>query len=1475
MSGLAALALTLVAAGAPQPEGRWLRYGAAEGLSHEQVVTLYADRAGFVWVGTPAGLDRFDGSAFEARGGELPHHGVRCVAEDAGGDLWVGTYGGLARIDRSGQATWFRQAEGLLSDVVHALAPAGDGSLWVGTEQGLDRVDTRRAAVAPAPAGRPREAIDVLLEDRAGTLWVGTRRGLLALHSTNSPAAGAELAWPSDGTQVGITALAEDESGALWVGTANGSLARRDPSGRWRVFPDAGPPPARIHALRAEAGEAAIWAATARGLFRRYPDGRAVRVPVEGLRSQAVTALARDYQGGLWVGTGEGALRLSPNPRVFSVLAADPRHGLGSEAVWAVHEQPGGTLWIGGDAGLDRVEAGGRITRYRAATGQAGALGSNRVRALATAPEGLWVGTVGGGLALLRQGRPGFEVHRHRPDDPASLSNDRVRGLLRGRNGTLWVATDHGLDRMEPGSHGRFQAYLHDPADAGTLSSDATYCLYEDSAGALWVGTLTAGLNRLDPASGRVQRFQHVAGDSGSLPHESVLAVTEVRGELWVATGAGAARLDRQSGRFTPLVLPGLPAGTVYGVLPDPGSARLWLPTDDGLLRVAPDSGELSRYGRSSGLPSHEFNGQAFAVGPSGTFHLGSTRGLVSFRPEQLPAGSAEPRVALRAVYGPSRRLEPRRASEAPLSHDETPLTFEYSLLDFEDPGAKLYEYQLEGLDTGWIAADRRRSVTYAHLSPGRYRFRVRGVTGHGPGGMASADWAFTVTAPPWSSPWAWVCYVLAAAALVYAGLRLRFATVEGRARELERRVEQRTQALRASEERYRDLLDSSRDLIQSVAPDGRLLYVNRAWREALGYDDQQVAALNVFDVIDPADRQHCREVLATLERGGQVERVAVTMRTREGRSLPLEGTVTCRFEHGRAVATRAIFHDLSAERRAARLLERRNDLLAAIARIHELFLSEGGPAPAFDLLLDVLVRFSGSELAFVSEVLLDGEGRPYLRTHTFSDAPWAAVLRRRLASAPHGPVRLAPDGAIEFHDLDNLLGAPVLARAVVVANEVASDPRRGGVSAVHAAIHRFVGMPVWSGSELVGMVGVANAPEPYPADLADELQPLLATYGSLISARRGELRRREAEEQVRQANALLEQRVAQRTEELRTLSRAVEQADDGTVITDREGRILFVNEAFERQSGYSAAELVGQNPRLIKSGMHPDPFYADLWRTITAGDVFRAVVVNRRKDGGLFHEEKTISPIRDAEGAITHFVATGRDISERMDMEARLRRTETMAAMGRLVAGVAHEVRNPLFAITSVLDAFEEDLGGQPGFQEYGLRLRREVSRMTRLMQDLLDYARPAPVELKRDDLRPVLEATLQACAPRAEARGVALRLEADGLPPLDLDPPRLQQVFLNLVQNAIDFSQEDGLVVLTARTTASHVICEVLDDGPGLRPEDLAHAFEPFYTRRRGGTGLGLAIVQRLVEAHGGQVEAGNRPEGGAALTVSLPRP
>jgi PAS domain S-box-containing protein len=336
------------------------------------------------------------------------------------------------------------------------------------------------------------------------------------------------------------------------------------------------------------------------------------------------------------------------------------------------------------------------------------------------------------------------------------------------------------------------------------------------------------------------------------------------------------------------------------------------------------------------------------------------------------------------------------------------------------------------------------------------------------------------------------------------------------------------------------------------------------------------------------------------------------------------------------------------------------------------------------------------------------------------------------------------------------------------------------------------------------------------------------------------------------------------------------ENATDLICTFDLEGHLTSVNRKGELLTGYSRDELL----RLQLSQIVAPAALAaarDSLRQRLKGEPSPFEVEIVARDGRLVPLEVNARVICE-DGRAVGVQAIGRDVSERRRLEERLRQSQRFEAMGSLVAGVAHEVRNPLFAMAATLDAYEARFPGGGEFRRYVDALRAELDRLTVLMQDLLDFGRPPVVELRRGCLRDAVDDALRACAPLEQHLGVSaeVRVESE-LPAVDLDRLRLGQAIRNLVENALEHSPRGRVVTVRLRSSslgdAPAAECLVEDAGPGFAPEDLPRVFEPFFTRRRGGTGLGLSIVQRIVEQHGGTVSLENRPGGGGAASLRLP--
>ena len=334
---------------------------------------------------------------------------------------------------------------------------------------------------------------------------------------------------------------------------------------------------------------------------------------------------------------------------------------------------------------------------------------------------------------------------------------------------------------------------------------------------------------------------------------------------------------------------------------------------------------------------------------------------------------------------------------------------------------------------------------------------------------------------------------------------------------------------------------------------------------------------------------------------------------------------------------------------------------------------------------------------------------------------------------------------------------------------------------------------------------------------------------------------------------------------------------DFPVLIVDLSGAIKRSNLAAEQIAGFAAEELSGRKVSELGDNQ-PWKKAAELIETVRDNPAPVAEEVKDEQSGKTW--AITLYHISDFGSVGERVILIAQDISKRAELEASLRQSEMMSLLGSLVAGVAHEVRNPLFGISSIIDAFETRFSDRTEYLRYTNVLRDEIGRLTVLMEELLEYGKPFRGELFLVPMEEMVNRSIRACLPAAEVAHVTLESSVEeGLPKIGMDRRRLSKVFVNLIENAIQHSPASSVVRVEARRVLDGnfdwVECAIKDSGSGILEQDIPKIFEPFFSKRRGGTGLGLAIAQRIMQEHGGKLIAGNNPEGGACMIARFPTP
>lgn len=359
----------------------------------------------------------------------------------------------------------------------------------------------------------------------------------------------------------------------------------------------------------------------------------------------------------------------------------------------------------------------------------------------------------------------------------------------------------------------------------------------------------------------------------------------------------------------------------------------------------------------------------------------------------------------------------------------------------------------------------------------------------------------------------------------------------------------------------------------------------------------------------------------------------------------------------------------------------------------------------------------------------------------------------------------------------------------------------------------------------------------------------------------------------------------------MRKLSSALEQTADAVMITDKERRIEYVNPAFEMLTGYSKAEVLGKAAGMLRSGFHEQKFYEQLWRIISNGQSYRGQLVNRKKDGTLYHEQRTITPLKQEDGQITHFISTGRDITKLVEAQrkgrlhqAELAHVARLSTLGEMISGLAHELNQPLCAITTFTQTCRRILASghcKPEQISYGLeQVLRQADLASEIFRRLRTFARKGDIQRKAVNLREVSQEMASFVEGEALQNLVQLRLLVPaGLPPVWADPIQVEQVLLNLVRNAMDalVDREPGnrwIAVTASQNAPGEIMVQVTDSGHGCEPEIADKLFEPFFTTKASGMGVGLGISQGIVEAHGGRLWLEETSSDGTTFRFTLPQ-
>lgn len=336
------------------------------------------------------------------------------------------------------------------------------------------------------------------------------------------------------------------------------------------------------------------------------------------------------------------------------------------------------------------------------------------------------------------------------------------------------------------------------------------------------------------------------------------------------------------------------------------------------------------------------------------------------------------------------------------------------------------------------------------------------------------------------------------------------------------------------------------------------------------------------------------------------------------------------------------------------------------------------------------------------------------------------------------------------------------------------------------------------------------------------------------------------------------------------TLEKIIEPSPVSIMITDINGKIEYVNPKFVEVSGYSAGEVIGKKPGILKSGDKSSDEYKRIWETILAGKVWKGEFINKKKNGEIYYEWAVISSIKDKQGKIQNFIAFKEDITKLKVTEKELNKSEKFASLGKMAAYVSHQIKTPLSSIKLSVDLLEQDPSICGDAHKSISIIQKEVKRLTGLLKEVLQFSNQSKLDFSEINLSKKFDSIHTFLKPLLKARGIKLsNRTSDHL--VYGDPLQLRSLFLHLLENSIESIDKEGVIEISSRMDPEECHIFIKDSGCGI--SNTSQIFEPFYSTKSTGAGFGLPIAKNIVEKHNGQIKLLSSKPGETIFEIILP--
>ena len=734
-------------------------------ISNNDVQCIFEDSDGTLWIGTATGgLNKFnrEQKTFEhylsdpENPKSISSNNVQSIVEDKNKMIWIGTIKGVNKFNKQKEEfTPFyhmpNNPKSISNNVVMKLLTDRNGYLWCGTENGLNRMNTDNKEFTHYLYNSKEEdisssiRISSMLEDHLGRLWIGTdTHGLFQY--TNK---GVKLKnWkqdPLDPFSIGdnnIASLYEDKSGVIWIGTSTKGISKYNPQ---------------------------------KNNFEHYKSKPGAS---DHLNSNIIRCFYEDSLERLWIGTSGGGVNvLNRKTGTFKHYTPNPDNpaSINGKNITSIARDNYGSIWIGTwNRGLNRLDnkdqkleisPADKFRHYTHNPDIKNSISNNVIQVIFNDSKGnLWLGT-GAGLSLYNRKTDSFTNFQHDPENPKSIGNNKIQScMLEDHQGNLWFGSWGGLIKMS--GLGVFTTYKQDKNKPGSLSNDRVISLCLAKDGTLWIGTHNGGLNKMSVSSDKEKNAETVDFIHFNEKEELTNSI-------------------------------------IYGIQED-NNGNLWLSTTKGILKFNPESKSLIKYDVSDGLQSNEFYWGASLKGKNEDLFFGGVNGFNIFTPDSIKMNKTIPEVVITdfqifnkaipiGTEGSPLQKHISELDEIILNHEQSVISFEFAALEYSAPEKNNYAYILEGFEKDWNFTGNKRNVSYTHLDPGKYTFKVKASNSDGVWNEKGTSIRIKITPPFWKTWWFKIILAILIISILYGYLLLKLKETQIHRNLLQQKVEERT----------------------------------------------------------------------------------------------------------------------------------------------------------------------------------------------------------------------------------------------------------------------------------------------------------------------------------------------------------------------------------------------------------------------------------------------------------------------------------------------------------------------------------------------------------------------------------------------------------------------------------------------------------------------------------------------------------